>query len=108
MNDLTLDLDSMSESKIRKKAELIKLMFPASNVKYRVSSGGNGGHVLANNIGNIPFEEIVGCRILLGDDHRRIAKDVNRRNHGLITQVLFDRKIKDGVVHNSSKWTEVV
>lgn len=106
---ITLDLDHTNEDTIRGKAVLLKRAFPQSKVRYRISSSGEGGHVevLDAPVGE---EEMYMIRRLFGDHDLRIAIDLSRYKLGkykLPMQVLFDFKIKDGVVLRAGQWKEV-
>lgn len=106
---ITLDLDNMKEKKIRGKSILLKIAFPFTYTRYRISSKGKGGHV---EVLNAPVDEelMYNIRFLFGDHLRRIAIDWSRGRNGkpmLPRQVLFDFKIVDGIKKYAGGWTYV-
>lgn len=106
---ITLDLDNTKENIIRGKAILLKIAFPDSRVRYRVSSSGTGGHVDVFGA-NVNKDTMYNIRVLFGDHERRTMIDASRGVNGrfmLPQQVLFDFKIKDGKVLRAGEWKEV-
>lgn len=106
---ITLDLDDMKEQKIKGKAVLLKIAYPCSPTRYRVSSKGKGGHV---ELLNAPVSEelMYNIRFLFGDHDKRIAIDYSRGRNGnpmLPQQVLFDLKIVDGEIKRAGDWIYV-
>lgn len=105
---LTIDLDSTNEKRVEEKAILMKKMFPDKSVMYRISANKKGGHVKVMDI-SLSEEEEINLRALMGDDDRRIAKDVERRMIGLPRQILFNKKInlKTGTIKEAGEWRTV-
>lgn len=101
---LTLDLDNMSEKRVRAKAVMCKLMFPDSEVKYRMSSSGKGGHVVVHDCG-MEWEEICWTRLWLGDHARRISMDCQRKGRNYPIQVLFSAK--SGKKQKAGEWKSI-
>lgn len=107
---LTFDLDHMKEQKIENKAVLLKSIFPYSSIRYRISSSGKGGHILAYIDEELPENEQYNIRYLLGDHPRRICIDASRGKNGkpnFPQQVLFDIKIKKGKILKAGEWKYV-
>lgn len=105
---LTLDLDNTKLSKTEGKAILLKITFPRSFVRYRLSSKGRGGHV--EMFADISEEESYNIRRIMGDHDMRIHYDLmrgKRDNPMFPTQVLFDFKIVDGKIMRASEWIKV-
>ncbi len=103
---ITFDLDKSKENKIKGKAVLLKMAFPFSDVRYRISSSGNGGHIEIINV-NVSEKDMYNIRHLFGDHDRRIAIDASRGVSGntkLPQQVLFDFKIVKGEIKRAGKW----
>lgn len=103
---VTLDLDNTKLKVAEGKAILLKIAYPKARVMYRVSSLGNGCHILmySNEITEV---EMYNIRRLMGDHDKRIGIDMSRGNNGnpmLPKQVLFGFKIKDGKLYRVSEW----
>ena len=102
---LTLDLDRTKKRKVQKKAMLMKKMFPDKRVMYRVSCNNKGGHVKVMGV-SLPMDEEIRIRLMMGDDEKRISKDIERSLIGLPRQIMFDKKIniKTGEVKKAEEW----
>jgi hypothetical protein len=102
---ITIDLDDKSQSFVKNKALLMKRMFPLSKVIYRISSNRKGGHIKALGVSLLEEEEI-NLRRIMGDDEKRISKDIERKNIGLPRQILFNKKmnLKTGEIKSAGKW----
>lgn len=110
MKRITFDIDNSNEDVYKGKAVLLKFMFPKSIVRYRTSSSGNGGHIEVFGA-DVSESEMYNIRYLLGDHLKRLSIDVSRHLPGGVRfpqQVLFDRKIINGVDMRASPWIEVL
>lgn len=106
---VTIDLDDTKQEKLKMKADLLKMSYPESDVRYRVSSGGCGGHIEMYS-SEIDESLMYNIRCLLGDHDKRLHIDLSRGNNDnpmLPKQVLFDFKIVKGEIKRAGEWIYV-
>lgn len=88
---VSVDLDKPSRLCILKTWSNARAMFPGTRIRGRISSSGEGVHIVIDLQEPIPYTAMINARRELSDDHKRIHYDETRPD-SKPCQILFDTK----------------